>query len=84
MPLKTYSGSEAERAAPSAPRSDVVASPKRCPVCGGAMPGRKTSACSDKCRAALSRRMRAEKQTERHRRMRAYLEAAVRILGGSA
>ena len=55
MPLKTYSGSEAERAAASASGSDVVASPKRCPVCGGAMPGRKTSACSDRCRARKSR-----------------------------
>jgi len=45
------------------------------------MPGRRTSACSDKCRAAKSRRRRAEAQTERDRRVRELLEPAVRVLG---
>ena len=34
----------------------VVRSPQPCPISGDPMPGRKTSACSDKCRAAKSRR----------------------------
>lgn len=32
----------------------VVTSPRPCPVCGQAMTGRKTSACSDRCPATLS------------------------------
>jgi predicted nucleic acid-binding Zn ribbon protein len=59
----------------------VVASPQQCPVCGQAMTGRKTSACSDRCRAALSRRTRAEEQTERDQRVRALLETALQALG---
>jgi predicted nucleic acid-binding Zn ribbon protein len=55
---RAYSKSESERAASSVLGRDVVASPRPCPVCGGAMPGRKTSACSDRCRAAKSRRRR--------------------------
>jgi hypothetical protein len=46
---------KSERATASAP---VVTSPEAfrpCPVCGQAMRGRKTSACSDRCRAATSR-----------------------------
>jgi predicted nucleic acid-binding Zn ribbon protein len=52
--------SEAERAAPSAPGTDVVGSARRCPVCGQPMTGRKTSACSDRCRAAKSRQRRGD------------------------
>jgi len=50
--------SEAERAAHGAP---VVVFPdtiRPCPVCGAPMTGRRTSACSDRCRAAKSRRQR--------------------------
>ncbi len=71
---------ESERAAVAARGGDVVASPRPCPVCGEAMTGRKTSACSDRCRAAWSRRRRAEAQTERDRRVRELLEAAMRII----
>ena len=35
--------------------------PQRCPVCKGPMSGRKTSACSDRCRAARSRLKKAER-----------------------
>jgi len=73
MPLKTYSGSEAERAAASASGSDVVASPKRCPVCGGAMPGRRTSACSDRCRARKSRLARVPLPVGEAREIKASL-----------
>ncbi len=72
---------ESERAAVAARGGDVVASPRPCPVCGEPMPGRRTSACSDKCRAAKSRRRRAASHTERDRRVRALLEAAMRVLG---
>jgi predicted nucleic acid-binding Zn ribbon protein len=72
---------ESERAAPGHAGADVVASRGPCPVCGQAMLGRRTSACSDRCRAALSRRTRAEQLAERDRRVRELLEAAVRVLG---
>jgi hypothetical protein len=36
----------------------------------------------DGCRAALSRRRRADEQSEKDRRVRELLEAAVRILAG--
>ncbi len=47
-----------EREAVAAPGAVVVACPRPCPVCGQAVTGRKTSSCSDKCRAAKSRRNR--------------------------
>lgn len=34
----------------------VVASPKPCPVCEGAIPAGRTAACSSRCRAERSRR----------------------------
>jgi predicted nucleic acid-binding Zn ribbon protein len=49
---------ESERAAVAARGAAVVASSRPCPVCGEPMTGRRTSACSDKCRAAKSRRRR--------------------------
>ena len=59
----------------------VVRSPQPCPICGDPMPGRKTSACSDKCRAAKSRRQRSKAQAERDERALELLQAAVRCLG---
>jgi len=51
-----------------------------CPICGGPLHGRQTSACSDKCRAARSRQERARKLTERERRVQAYLLTALETL----
>ncbi len=51
-----------------------------CPVCKGPMAEQKESACSGRCRAALSRRMRAEAQEERERRMQALLRETLRLL----
>jgi predicted nucleic acid-binding Zn ribbon protein len=59
LPLETV------RAAVAAPSVAVVASRGPCPVCGQAMTGRKTSACSDKCRAAKSRRSAAARIARR-------------------
>jgi predicted nucleic acid-binding Zn ribbon protein len=84
MPTHTEiatSAEQAERAPLVMPGGPVLASSRPCPVCGEAMTGRKTSACSDKCRAALSRRTRAAEQAERDQRVRGLLEAAVRVLG---
>jgi predicted nucleic acid-binding Zn ribbon protein len=50
---------QTERAALVVSGGLVLASPRPCPVCGQAMTGRKTSACSDRCRAAKSRRSAA-------------------------
>ena len=55
-----------------------------CPVCKGPMTGRKISACSGKCRAALSRKRKAEALEERERRVQRLLQEAVRLLGGEA
>ena len=50
-----------------------------CPACGQARTGRKTSAYSDRCRAATSRRNRTEGQAEGDRRGRELLGAALRV-----
>ncbi len=64
-------------------QAELLPAPQRsCPVCGRPLTGRQTSACSDRCRAALSRRTRAEGQAERDRRVRELLEAAMRVVGG--
>ena len=67
----SFPESEPERAAVAHAGGHVVASPKRCPVCGEPMSGRKTSACSDKCRAAKSRRRRVSLPVEEARAMKA-------------
>ena len=64
------------------PQSARALSPSRtfvvrsCPVCGAELTGRQR-ACSGRCRAALSRRSRAEKLTEREAR----LQGLVKLLG---
>lgn len=74
------SDEETERAALAKLGGPVVGSPGCCPICGVPLTGRQTSACSDRCRAAKSRRQRAEGQAERNRRVRELLEAAVRLV----
>jgi predicted nucleic acid-binding Zn ribbon protein len=64
-------------------RSAVVASPgPLCTVCGGPRGPRKREACSDKCRAALSRRLRERAFATRDQEIRDLLEAALRKLPG--
>ncbi len=46
-----------------------------CPVCGAGLKGRQTSACSDRCRAAKSRRSRIPVKAEDLRELRALLVA---------
>ena len=61
-------------------RSGVLGSAEPvCVVCGGPRDSRKREACSDKCRAALSRRRRALSQSTRDRETRAALEAIARL-----
>ncbi len=61
----------------------MVSCPDRpCPVCKGPMTGRQKSACSGRCRAALSRRKKAQAQEERERRIQGLLEEAVRLMAG--
>lgn len=74
------SNSQSERAAVSAVVVTSLEAFRPCPVCGEAMTGCKTSACSDRCRAAKSRRKPTEAQTEREGRVRELLEAAVRVM----
>ncbi len=54
--------------------------PQGCPICGVALKGRQTSACSDKHRAAWSRRRRAEVLTARERQVQTYLLTAQEAL----
>lgn len=51
----------------------MVALAQPCPVCGHAMTGRKTSACSDTCRAAKSRLARPALPVSEAREMKALL-----------
>ena len=71
LPLETV------RAAVAAPGVAVVASRGPCPICGHAMTGRQTSACSDKCRATKSRRKRVPLPVADWRAIRASLTAAL-------
>jgi predicted nucleic acid-binding Zn ribbon protein len=67
-----------------AERSGVIGSPQPvCAICGGPRDRRKREACSDKCRAALSRRRRALTQTTRDQETRAALEAIARLVQGT-
>jgi len=66
---------------PQPERSAVVASPQPvCAVCGGPRDPRKRETCSDKCRAALSRRRRASATEARDRALEELLETALRRL----
>jgi hypothetical protein len=76
-PEYLFAKKKGERAAPGAA---VVASPeaiRRCPVCGQGMTARRTSACSDRCRAAKSRRKRIPLPVDEYRGIRARLTAAL-------
>jgi len=68
---------ESERAASGHAGADVVASSRLCPICGEAMMGRRTSACSDRCRAALSRRNRSDRED----RLRGLVKVLAREAG---
>jgi predicted nucleic acid-binding Zn ribbon protein len=75
VPPAPVAGSSPERSAP-------VGSPQPvCVVCGGPRELRKREACSDKCRAALSRRRRKDAQRTRDEAIRALLETALEKLG---
>jgi predicted nucleic acid-binding Zn ribbon protein len=88
---------KSERAAPGPPvvgSPDTISTPpypdsppgeiggRACPICGRALIGHQKSACSDRCRAALSRLRRARVQTEKERRLRELAEGILRALGG--
>jgi predicted nucleic acid-binding Zn ribbon protein len=51
----------------------VVASSQPCPVCGETMTERKTSACSDRCRARKSRLARLALPVSEAREIKALL-----------
>lgn len=72
-------GSDGSDTARALPTSGLIDSPRRCPACGTALTGRQR-ACSAKCRAALSRRRRAQAQAERDRQIRDLLKVALALL----
>ncbi len=53
-----------------------------CETCGTTLTGRQKKCCSARCRAALSRRMRAEAQEDRERRIQGLLKETLRLLAG--
>jgi predicted nucleic acid-binding Zn ribbon protein len=65
---------ESERAPLVTTGGGVVGSPGTCPICGTALTGRQKSACSAKCRAALSRRLHIPVRRERLLEIRALLK----------
>jgi predicted nucleic acid-binding Zn ribbon protein len=72
----------APEARSEAERSAVVASPQAvCAVCGGARASRKREACSDRCRAALSRQRQAEARARWVEEVLGLLLEALRRLG---
>ncbi len=52
-----------------------------CPVCKGPMAEQKESACSGRCRAALSRKKKAQAQEERDQRLQRLVETLAREVG---
>ncbi len=52
-----------------------------CPVCKGPMTERQESACSGRCRAALSRQKKAQAQEERDHRLQRLVETLAREVG---
>ncbi len=54
----------------------------RCKTCGVPLTGRESKkSCSGRCRAALSRKRRAEAQEERDRRLQRLVETLAREVG---
>ena len=76
MPQATPSN-KSERAAVDAPGVDSRGIIQPWPNCGGSMTGRRLSACSDRGRAARSRRTRPVAQAERDQGVRELLERAL-------
>ncbi len=54
--------------------------PRPCPICGVGLRGRQTSACSDKHRAAKSRRKRVPVKAEELRDLRALVKTTLESL----
>lgn len=68
------------QAPPGPERAGVVGSPRTCAVCGKPLPeGKPSGACSNKCRAALTRRRQAEARHARDRELLALLEQAEQL-----
>jgi len=73
------------KVSPEAERSDVVASSgPTCAVCGGPRALRRREACSDKCRAELSRRRQKDALRARYSEIRALLATALKKLDEGA
>jgi len=68
---------EFERAPLVKPGGHVVGWPRPCPACGEPMQGRRTSACSDRCRAAKSRCRRVPLLVAEAQAIRASLATAL-------
>lgn len=70
---------------PEAARALVAASPanpgdRRCPVCDNPLRARQ-QVCSGRCRAELSRRRKADARQARDEQVRAFLLAALALMG---
>jgi len=72
-----FPGSIAGAASPDSPPGAIApgkANRRTCPICGRRLPGRQTSACSDRCRAALSRRKRIAIERQDLQELRGLLQ----------
>ncbi len=75
-----FSAPEIPPRAARAPHTAPVVASSACLVCGAPMAERKgKQVCSGKCRAALSRRRRAEALRTRDQEIRAGLEGVIRL-----
>lgn len=76
--------SEKSERAPVAPpvvASGELSEGRLCPICERPLTGRQRSACSDRCRAALSRRRRAKELAERNVRLQGLVKLLAKEAG---
>ena len=78
-----FSPEKTERAAAAAPVVGSGEPIRPCPVCGAPLRGRQTSAGSDRCRAAKSRRKRVPLPVAEARAIRADLTRALEAVWGA-
>lgn len=82
MPKSAWMADPAPESARAPVTANLVESSDRCSACGKPLTGRQRLSCSGRCRAALSRKKKAEAQEERDRKIRGLLEEALGILIG--
>ena len=62
---------------PAAVQTDIV---RPCEICGGEVPGRRATTCSDRCRAERWRRGQEQARLSRDARVLRLLREAIRLV----